>query len=112
MYICTGKLIYRNTVQRTRMQLHLYQPDHSEVAEHSTESGHWIKFREIEVLARTWTDLQRSNRNRIRSKEKGRFQTLQSIECEHQFTKAFQHTCNMKIPRRQQREHKKENNIV
>jgi hypothetical protein len=34
-------------------QLHVYQLDKSTVTDHSTESGHWIKFQETVVLAKT-----------------------------------------------------------
>jgi hypothetical protein len=33
----------------------LYQPAKYTVAEHSSESGHWIKIHEAEVLAKTWS---------------------------------------------------------
>jgi hypothetical protein len=33
--------------------LHSYELDKSAVAEHGIESGHWIKFQETEVLAKT-----------------------------------------------------------
>jgi hypothetical protein len=52
-----GKVCVRQTGQsiETRCQehtRHLYQPDQSVVAQHSTERGHQIKFKDTEVLAK------------------------------------------------------------
>jgi hypothetical protein len=41
--------------------------DKSTVAEHSTESGHWIKLQVTKVVAKTWGDMDRfvrGNRNK------------------------------------------------
>jgi hypothetical protein len=75
-----------NVDARTRMYLLLYQLDNSALAEHSIESGHWIKFHETEVLAKTsghmnWL-LKEATEIKLHADNinRGRVQTQQKVE--------------------------------